>query len=71
MSKDGDATMNIKRMGVQYAVSDGYDFELCRFNHLADAVIVSRYLSGQSLPETEEINALRLIREFDHRTERA
>lgn len=63
--------MIIIKRGVQFAIMDCENKEICRFDQLADASIVFRYLNNQSLPESEENNALRLIREFDHRTDRA
>ena len=57
--------MYIKKFGVKYAILDRNNTEVCRFNRLADACIVQRYLSNQSLPEPEEKRALQLLRMFD------
>ena len=57
--------MYIQKFGVKYAVLDRKDNEVCRFKRLADACIVQRYLSNQSLPEPEEKRALQLLRMFD------
>lgn len=57
--------MYVQKIGVKYSVRDRNDNEVCRFDRLADACIVQRYLSNQNLPEYEELYALRLLRKFD------
>ena len=57
--------MYIRKFGVKYAVIDRNENEVCRFDRLADAGIVLRYLSNQKLPEPEEVHALQLLRKFD------
>lgn len=57
--------MYIQKRGIKFAVVDQKDNEVCWFDQLADACIVQRYMSNQSLPRAEEIRALYLLRMFD------